>query len=80
MHDSFDDYQLQDLSLNNYGIKSSGEHVSTNKIFEASRGEEKKQAQRKNINRPVNKKGKEKVRTSFNILVEIILGVRLNDM
>ena len=67
LHDN-DDYKLQDLSLDNYGIKSN-DAVSTNNFFEASRREEKKQAQRKNINRPINKKGKEKVRNSFNFLV-----------
>jgi hypothetical protein len=52
-----DDYKLQDLSLGNYEKQYNG---NSENMLETKGMEEKKQAQRKNINLPIGKKGKEK--------------------
>lgn len=57
LHD-IDNYQLQDLSLDNYGIKFNDD-VNSNHIFASERKKEK-QTQRTNVDSSFTKKGKEK--------------------
>ena len=70
LHD-IDNYQLQDLSLDNYGIKFNDD-VNSNHIFASERKKEK-QTQRTNVDSSFTKKGKEKVRNLFDNMIYLYL-------
>jgi hypothetical protein len=57
LHDN-DNYQLQDLSFSKYGMQYND--GDSNSIFETNDVQKTKQTQRKDINSPFRKKGKEK--------------------
>jgi len=57
LHDN-DDFQLQDLSLDGYGIQSN-HYVISNNNFKADEGKKKEHIQGENIHRSITKKGKE---------------------
>ena len=71
LHDN-DDFQLQDLSLDGYGIQSN-HHVISNNNFKADEGNKKEHIQGENIDRSITKKGKETVRAQLIVILNKIL-------
>ena len=76
MHDN-DDFQLQDLSLDGYGIQSN-HHAISNNNFKADEGKKKEHIQGENIDRSISKKGKETVRAQLIAILNMILIVQIN--
>ena len=76
LHDN-DDFQLQDLSLDGYGIQSN-HHVISNNNFKADEGKKKEHIQGENIDRSITKKGKETVRAQLIAILNMILIVQIN--
>ena len=76
LHDN-DDFQLQDLSLDGYGIQSN-HHAISNNNFKADEGKKKEHIQGENIDRSISKKGKETVRAQLIAILNMILIVQIN--
>ena len=76
LHDN-DDFQLQDLSLDGYGIQSN-HHAISNNNFKADEGKKKEHIQGENIDRSITKKGKETVRAQLIAILNMILIVQIN--
>ena len=76
MHDN-DDFQLQDLSLDGYGIQSN-HYVISNNNFKADEGKKKEHIQGENIHRSITKKGKETVRAQLIVILSRILIVQID--